>query len=215
MVHIKYIHLNLWRNIGLITEKGRMHITGIGIIDKIMWGQKIEFSPKYQFHVYFLRWWQRWWVGCKTHLCDIVGSFRRSRVCGKKDQRSLHRHCQVTKGLLYFSAMFSHIHIQKHIPCYSFPKMVFYAKLILRRKENLTSGKIYFNSIFFRSPNVSVSLGRTATLRCRTVNVVKKSVSDISSKVWNNRGSSCTSTALAWQNFTLKNKFIHRLWQGS
>jgi len=28
-----------------------------------------------------------------------------------------------------------------------------------------------------RSPNVSVSLGRTATLRCRTVNVVKKSVS--------------------------------------
>jgi len=28
-----------------------------------------------------------------------------------------------------------------------------------------------------RSPNISVSLGRTATLRCRTVNVVKKSVS--------------------------------------
>ena len=148
MVHIKYIHLNLWRNIGLITEKGTMHITGIGILDKITWGKKIEISPKYQFHAYFLRWWQRWWVGCKAHLCDIAGSFRRSRPCGKKDQRSLHRHCQVTKGLLYFSAMFSHIHIQKHVPCYSFPKIVFYAKLVQRKKENLTSGKIYFNSIF-------------------------------------------------------------------
>ena len=189
MVHIKYIHLNLWRNIGLITEKGRMHITGIGIIDKIMWGQKIEFSPKYQFHVYFLRWWQRWWVGCKTHLCDIVGSFRRSRLCGKKDQRSLHRHCQVTKGLSCTFQPCSHTSIFRNMFLVThFPKIVFYAKLVLRKKENLTSGKIYFNSIFFRSPNVSVSLGRTATLRCRTVNVVKKSVSDISSKVWNNRG---------------------------
>ena len=53
MVHIKYIHLNLWRNIGLITEKGTMHITGIGILDKIMWGKTIEISPKYQFHVIF------------------------------------------------------------------------------------------------------------------------------------------------------------------
>ena len=53
MVHIKYIHLNLWRNIGLITEKGRMHITGIGILDKIMWGKKLKFHPNINFMCIF------------------------------------------------------------------------------------------------------------------------------------------------------------------
>ena len=38
-------------------------------------------------------------------------SCRGSRVRGKKKQCPLYRHCQVTKDLLYFSSMFSHIHI--------------------------------------------------------------------------------------------------------
>ena len=46
-------------------------------------------------------------------MCNKVhiSCFRRSRVRGKKKQCPLHRHCQVTKDLLYFSSMFSHIHI--------------------------------------------------------------------------------------------------------
>ena len=49
----------------------------------------------------------------KRYVCDIVHVFscRGSRVRGKKKQWPLHRHCQVTKDLLYFSSMFSHIHI--------------------------------------------------------------------------------------------------------
>ena len=97
--------------------------------------------------------------------------------------------------------MFSHIHIQKHVPCYSFPKNSILCQTGSNKEREFYIWQNIFQFHFFRSPNVSVSLGRTATLRCRTVNVVKKSVSDISSKVWNNRGSSCTSTTLALAEF--------------
>ena len=57
--------------------------------------------------------WNDGWLDAKQ-ICVIKFTFlscRRSRVRGKEKQCPLHRHCQVTKDLLYFSSMFSHIHI--------------------------------------------------------------------------------------------------------